>query len=79
MHAILGNVIGPVIGLAVVKAGFDASASHPEAKAAAVVVAASAGSARLTLDERSSAKLSTPNDESFVKEASLLEVGDEGC
>ena len=76
MHAILSDVVGPVVGLTEVETGFDPSAGHPDAEASAVMISAGAVGAGSALHVGSASKFAPPDDQGFVEEASLFEVSD---
>ena len=71
---VLDDVVGVVVGEAVAGAGLGAAAGDPCAEAAAVVVAARA---KFPLAVDRAAKLAAPDDESVLKQPTLIQVRDQ--
>ena len=71
VDGILGNVVAPIVGLAVGDAAFYAAAGKPDGKAAGMVVASVGfGVAALAVD--GPAEFTAPNDEGVFKEAAFF-------
>src|ERR1700691_3540518 len=77
MDGVLDDVVAEVIGLTV-DAWFYPAAGHPDGKAARVVIAAIVLFGEFPLAVVRSAEFPAPDDECFVQQAPLFEVGDEG-
>ena len=79
MDGVFYNVIAKVVSGAVDGAGLDAAAGHPHGVGFGVVVAApGATEGGIAFHHGGAAEFSAPDDEGFIKEAALFEVGDEG-
>lgn len=75
---VFGDVVGVVVGLAVLKSGFYSAARHPEGEGGAVVVASVAfGVVDVALAEGGAPEFTAPDDESVFEEAALFEIFDE--
>ena len=77
---ILGYVVPNVVGLTI-RARSNATACHPHSKSVRVMIAADEAFfqilADVVLHHRRAAELAAPNDQCFIQEATLLEVGDQ--
>lgn len=78
VYGVTLDVVAKLVGFAVYT-GPDASASHPDGEAAGVMVATIVIGGEGTLAVVGSAKFAAPDDERFVQQAALFQVGDEGC
>jgi len=77
---VLGNVVTDVVGLAV-NARFDPGPSHPHGKGVWVMISTVESFlqfiANVVLHHRRTAEFPTPDNQGFLKQAALLEVGDQ--
>src|SRR3954454_20415291 len=78
MDRILRDVVAEVVGATVFHAALHATAGEPDGKAAAVMVAAHAGIAKLALAENSSAEFGVEEHQRVLEQAALLEIVHEG-
>ena len=65
------GLVAKFVGLTVARSGVDAAAGHPIGEALGVVVAASVAA----LIDRLSPEFASPDDEGFLKQTALFEVG----
>ena len=72
VHLVFRRIKAEVVGGADGLATFDSASGHPHGEASGVVVPSIAFFAH-----RGTAEFATPDDEGFVEEAALFEVGDE--
>src|SRR6185436_16279353 len=75
MHGLLDGLVAKLVGGAVNVSTLHASTGKPQGKAVGIVVASGAlAVARFgQFDDRCSAELAAPEDQSFVQQASLLQ------
>ena len=77
-YGFLDDVVGEVASFSVADAAFDPTAGEPDAEAARVVVAAILGWREFSLAVDRAAELAAPDNKSFIKEAALFEIFEEG-
>ena len=82
MDAVVDGFESEIVGGAVDVAAFDAAAGHPHGETVVVVVAAFAeplvGAGRGQFDGRCAAEFAAPQDEGFVEQTALFQVGEQG-
>ena len=74
MDGILGDVVAEIVGRAVRRARLDPAASHPDRVTPRVVIPSAFGAVPLPLPSNPAAKLTSPDDQRVVKQASLFEI-----
>jgi hypothetical protein len=78
VNGIADDIVAEFVGFPVDEAFLEATASHPHGEAAGVVIASEVVLADVALAVGRATEFAAPDDEGFVEEAALLEVGDEG-
>ena len=73
-HLIDGGLVSEFIGGSVVDSTFDAGAGHPVGEGVRVVIAPGIGS---FLRNRQPSEFASPDDEGFVQQSTLLQVGEQ--
>ena len=75
---IADDIVAEVVGFAVHRAWFDAPARHPDGEATGMMIATEVVLFDGALAVSGAAEFAAPDDESFVEEPALFEIGDEG-
>ena len=74
MDGVLGDIVAKVVGFPIGGARLDASASHPHAEIAGVVIASVVFTGQLALAIHGSTEFSAKDDQGILEQPPLLEV-----
>src|SRR5690606_13149821 len=77
MHRVLHNVVTKFVRFAINDAGFYAATGHPYTKAARMVIPAIIVMRQCTLAVVCPSKFAAPDNQRFIEQAPLLQVGDQ--
>src|SRR4029079_9923917 len=77
VHGVTGDVVSKVIRFAIDHAFLNAAAGHPDGEAAGVMVASEIAGRDVALAVGGTSEFAAPNDERFVEQPALFEIGDE--
>jgi len=75
---LFGDEVTKFVGFAVGHAPFDAAARHPDGVAVGVMIAAEEFGAVTFFVHRGASEFAAPDDQRFIEQAALFEVGDQG-
>ena len=78
VDGVADDVVAELVGFAVDETFLETTAGHPHGEAARVVVASEVVFGDIALTVGGAAEFAAPDDEGFVEETALFEVGDEG-
>src|SRR5262249_10208298 len=76
-HLVTDDAIAEFVGLAIDDAWLDSAAGHPGAEAVGMMVTAQVGRTATRLVHGGAAKLTTPDHQSLLQQAALLQILDE--